>query len=206
MYIAIEGPKGSGKTTLVKNLKVFLTEKNIQFEILNITKKQEGFSLCEYLFDAFERLNIHFKLLKLYVYKNRAKFNTENCDFTKPIVVSDRSVLTDLASRITDADAAKKACSNYISSTIQSKIPAPDILLFLDFDVQKCHLRTLNRTKSECKKDGTIKKIRKSKWAFKKLIKQKGLIGLEQTKVINLKESDFPLSPEQIIKILEIEV
>lgn len=201
MYIAIEGPKGSGKSTLVESIKKFCIENDIDIAVYEPTRKTSAFSFCEVIFFLFEKLGINSNLLKKYTYKSREVVNSNKCDFKKELIVSDRSVLTNYSSRLTDSHTYN--IEEALSNKPPVVLPTPDILVFLDFDVHKCHLRTHGRSKQDNAADCSIKKIRKSKWAFKKLLLNKNLIGLEKTKIVSLDESYFPVRPEYIFNLIK---
>jgi thymidylate kinase len=134
MYIAIEGLKGSGKTSLVDKLILFLTAANINFSVMKPTKADDKNSLIEKIYAkySFMQRNSFFRAI---VYTHRAYVASKKTDWNSRLILGDRSIITSYITRW-----RRWFNSSYLSilfvNIMEPFMRPPDVVIFLQVSIE----------------------------------------------------------------------
>lgn len=131
MYIAIEGIKGTGKSTLLQTLLPFLKArlepKQHRIAILHPTKPIPEDHYLEREFYQHQNNDDYLRLL----YAARSNYHASHTDWSTDLIISDRSILTSLAVRWPHANLTP--IEHYKQVRAQENIIAiPDLVIQLD--------------------------------------------------------------------------
>ena len=135
LYIAIEGLDGSGKSTLVDNLSCKLSHDKRILQVARPTKSIEG------LDSLLERINMRYPTLsrndifRIFLYAERSRNATRHIDWSKGLILGDRSIVTSYATRWRRILGSRQM-SLLLVNIIESSIPAPDHILFLQLPLE----------------------------------------------------------------------
>ena len=134
MYIAIEGIKGTGKSTLLKTLtpylKTYCDSKQQCLAILQPTKPIPHGSYLQHSFAQPQNNDTYIRAL----YAERSNYHAACTDWNSDLIISDRSILTSLAVRWHDAIQDNLSPSEHYQKVRRQEylIAIPDIVIQLD--------------------------------------------------------------------------
>lgn len=194
MYICLEGVKGSGKSTLLQNIVCYFEQKNKDFEVASPTKPTPKNVWWEVLFKNFPFLK-KIDTLKQKLYIQRANWVAKHTNWTKKMVIGDRSIITSYVTRWQKWD-NPTICVNKID--VINTMPAPDYVLYLDISLDAVMKRLQNRVRDYGKEDETPQKVTADMQAYHDLKNGKYEVKrLKNTTWIGL---NAELSPENLLK------
>lgn len=142
MYICLEGIKGSGKSSLFNALCLKLVEKNIDFSTITPTKASNNFSILEWLNKKIfflQKIDYWNEL----IYSVRSNQAAKKTDWSKKIILGDRSVVTSYATRWTKWG-NPEICIERINKKHIS-IKAPDVVIYLNISLETALTRIKTR-------------------------------------------------------------
>jgi len=128
MYIAIEGVKGCGKSSLLKALTWQLRARGVTFDLLCPTRPMPAESPLE---QRLRHRGEQDDALVAEVYAARSNYHTSRVSFRVPLVLGDRSLFTSLASRWHLRDPRRPADHLEAVRSRESLIPYPQHVLYL---------------------------------------------------------------------------
>jgi len=181
MYIALEGLKGSGKSTLIERLeKEFLKKEKIEYSLMKQTLKDDKYSLIEKMFAKYSFLNNN-SFFRAIVYARRAYVATKKTNWNSQLILGDRSIITSYITRWRKWFNSPKLTVLFVN-IMEPFMHSPDVIIFLqvsienlirrmekrgifDIDSSVERLKTMDNAYSEI---GTykIKKTRQIKWIY----------------------------------------
>lgn len=154
MYIALEGIKGVGKTTILTHLKTLLAESigNHRFDLISPTRPTPDDHPLEVQYAQGPDND----KLREQVYAHRSNYHACRTDWQADMIIGDRSIITSLAVRWHRVNDGLSALSHF--EQVRAKehlIPIPDIVIQLDCDADKLLQRYALRkrcygTQEEC--------------------------------------------------------
>jgi thymidylate kinase len=130
-YVCLEGLDGSGKSTTIRTVSSMLESKGIYFDMCNPTQRipiandriENIFSCCI----LFQKSS----LWRAFVYARRAKWAARNTDWSRPLILGDRSIVTSYVTRWRKwLDCP--FFTIWLVDILESTIPAPDVVFYLD--------------------------------------------------------------------------
>ncbi|KAA0915604.1 deoxynucleoside kinase [Psychrobacter sp. ANT_WB68] len=134
MYIAIEGIKGTGKSTLLKTLTPYLkTYCNSNQQCLAILQPTKPIPQGSYLEHGFAQQQNNDTYIRA-LYAERSNYHAARTDWNSDLIISDRSILTSLAVRWHDAIQDNLSPSEHYQQVRSREclIAIPDIVIQLD--------------------------------------------------------------------------
>lgn len=147
MYIAIEGVKGTGKSTVFQALCERIDQRDIPHQTLIPTQPMPRFHVWE--------MAAHCKTIRAWdafkkrLYHVRSLYHCRRIDWQAPLVLGERSLLTSIVTRWPSSSCADTH-HDYIERTAQSKrhLPWPDVVIYLQapMDVLQQRLTQRQRT------------------------------------------------------------
>ena len=196
MYIAIEGLKGVGKSTLLDALCERLNAENVRFSLLAPTRPLSSASWVEAIAKkgAFLR---KYDVFCRYLYRYRSNQHARQADWNQPLILGDRSILTSLVTRWPTDNPAQQAQYIHQTKAQEHEIPWPDEVIYLQMPLEPLLLRLQHRQRDYGKQDECVERL---SWAFEAYqdLQHKGESlgmpsGLEWSLV------DASQSPEQVL-------
>lgn len=198
MYICIEGIKGSGKTTLVNELKYYFERSRREFEIASPTKPIPN-SYVERIFKIFRFLR-RIDVCNEYLYAARSNYVGKNIDWNCNLIIGDRSIITSYVTRWYKWS-TPEICVERVNR-LEKHIKVPDYIIFLDISVEKALERIKNRKRDYGSTDETPERLQQAISAYKEIYK----IGLDKLRKIEHKSKWFFVNADQAPKELFYEV
>lgn len=201
MYIAIEGVKGIGKSTLIKKIQDYLTNKNIKFDLACPTKPIKGGLIDEWLLKKASWL-FHYDVFKELIYAHRSNLAAKSTDWKAPLVIGDRSIITSYVTRLWKYQNPVKQIARV--DTLEPLMPAPDIVIYLQSDLKRVLARIRKRiSRNYGKEDETPEKIIEDNEAYKYIMNERPT-RLTKTKWIIVDANENPEKVfEKTIQIIE---
>lgn len=144
MYIALEGVKGSGKSTLVKTLHSYYKQNNIPIKLACPTARGSLFNLVELLIYLFPALRHHDKVNE-YLYALRSNLTALNIINYSGFILGDRSIVTSYAYRWNKWSDKNKFIERV--DRLEFLMPSPDYIIYLDVKPEVALKRISERPK-----------------------------------------------------------
>jgi len=173
MYIAIEGTKGTGKSTLLENLKRKLQQDGIDFQMFAPTKAMPKEIWWEKAYSDYCQDDIFLDSL----YTARANYHASQIDFDESLVLGDRSILTSYVTRWPHDDL--KSLLPYLDQIRQKEflVPLPDLVLYLDLPLEVTLTRLEQRKRHYGIYDEQVDRLLQAKNAYEFLLQNKNQLG-----------------------------
>lgn len=181
MYIAIEGVKGTGKSSLTEALEQLLRAAKIDFQTYAPTRPVPSFIQCE---QVKQQTMLTDEKLAL-MYTHRANYHAQHTDFSLPLILGDRSILTSFVTRFPDELEKVPTYLNKIRQQ-QPKVPVPDLVLYLDAPVNVIQKRLANRQRNYGLHDECLERIQATQYTYNWLFENKELAGFPDIKIHTL--------------------
>jgi thymidylate kinase len=167
MYIAIEGIKGSGKSTIINELVQDCIQSKLEYDIFPITAPMsEHHPFEEKLRECPEIISSDDFVEKLFLH--RAYWHQRKISWKSPIVIGDRSIATACVTRWN-----KWGDPNYTCNRVKYQyagIMKPKKIIWLDTEIEFASKNISKRLqKSTGIYDETVDKLYESKEAYSKL-------------------------------------
>ena len=176
MYIALEGTKGTGKSTLLEALKLKLQQEKIDFQIFAPTKTMPQDSWWEKAYTDYCQDDVYLESL----YTARANFHASQIDFKHNLILGDRSILTSFVTRWPHQDHHQLAdYLNYIQKK-EFLVPLPDLVLYLDLPLEITLQRLSQRKRQYGLYDEQAERLLQAKNAYETLLQHKNQLGFTQ--------------------------
>jgi thymidylate kinase len=189
MYIAIEGVKGIGKSTLLEKLQDYFLQQQIHFTVACPTKPISNRTISEWL---FEKMPWVFQAdgLKEMLYAHRSNVVAKATNWNVPLVIGDRSIVTSYATRLWKYQSPTMQIERV--DVLEPLIPAPDVVIYLKADLNKVLARIRKRV-SRCygKEDENPNKIIQDCKAYEYIMQVKPA-RLNKTKWVVVDASQKP--------------
>ena len=145
MYIALEGLKGSGKSTILHLLRKKLEDAKIPYQDFSPTKPMLDYNWMEFLNRWCPMLK-NFDMWCENLYAARAKHAANKINWTGQLILGDRSILTSYVTRwFKWGDPIH--CINRVNR-MQANIPGPDVVIYLSLDLSKIIKRVQVRNRN----------------------------------------------------------
>lgn len=146
VYICLEGLKGAGKTTLFNYLVSRLEEENVDFSTVSPTRSTGESSLIERLFIKYPSLKER-RFPRIFLYAHRSNFAAKNADWSKPLILGERSLTTSYATKWSSSP-LRKWFNLSVINLLENKIKAPDHVIYLDVPYEVLRNRIEKRDKA----------------------------------------------------------
>jgi thymidylate kinase len=180
MYIAIEGLKGSGKTTLINKLIVFLKAKKIDFSVMSPTKADGKDSMLEKLFAKCSFMQNN-SFLRAIVYARRAYTASKKTDWSAQLILGDRSIVTSYITRWRRWFNNHYLTILFVSIT-EPFMRLPDVIIFLQVSIENLIQRMRKRGIIDI--DSSMERLNKMNNAYNEIITEKPIKKLDHIKWI----------------------
>ena len=173
MYIAIEGTKGTGKSTLLENLKRKLQQDGIDFQMFAPTKAMPEEIWWEKAYSDYCQDDVFLESL----YTARANYHASQIDFDGSLVLGDRSILTSYVTRWPHDDL--KCLLPYLDQIRQKEflVPLPDLVLYLDLPLEVTLTRLEQRKRHYGIYDEQVDRLLQAKNAYEFLLQHKNQLS-----------------------------
>ena len=132
MYIAIEGIKGIGKSTLMDKLQNHLQYQHLAFTVACPTRPLKDGSVAEWCYNNFPCLFASDTAKEL-LYAHRSNVVAKQTDWNLPLIIGDRSIVTSYATRLWKYGSPIKQIQRV--DALEPLMPAPDAVIYLKADI-----------------------------------------------------------------------
>ena len=175
MYIAIEGTKGTGKSTLIDALTQKLENNGIDFQCFAPTKPMPKDSWWEKAYRDFSQDDVYLDSL----YTARANYHASKTDFDNGLVLGDRSILTSCVTRWPHDDLNRLV--PYLQQIRQKEflVPLPDLVLYLDLPLEVTLARLAKRERHYGLSDERAERLQQAQQAYHTLLQYKDQLGFK---------------------------
>lgn len=173
MYIAIEGIKGTGKSTLIEALTVKLKNSAMDFQCFAPTKPMPSHMWWEKAYSNFSQDDAYVEAL----YTARANYHASKTDFDCSLVLGDRSILTSCVTRWPHDDL--NTLVPYLNHIRQKQflVPLPDLVLYLDLPLEVTLTRLAKRERHYGLMDEKAERLQQAQQAYTTLLQYKDQLG-----------------------------
>ena len=177
MYIALEGTKGTGKSTIFSQLEIALQYDGIQFATFSPTKPMPTDLWWEKAYAQYSEVDQFIEEL----YHARANNHAKKISFDEPLVLGDRSILTSFVTRWPQES---QKLHEYIQHTRAQEyaVPVPDMVIYLDLPIEVTLQRLANRERNYGLRDEQIERLIQTKMAYEEFFKFKNELGFTALK------------------------
>ena len=177
MYIALEGTKGTGKSTIFSQLEIALQYDGIQFATFSPTKPMPTDLWWEKAYAQYSEVDQFIEEL----YHARANHHAKKISFDEPLVLGDRSILTSFVTRWPQES---QKLHEYIQHTRAQEyaVPVQDMVIYLDLPIEVTLQRLANRERSYGLRDEQIERLIQAKMAYEEFFKFKNELGFTALK------------------------
>ena len=177
MYIALEGTKGTGKSTIFSQLEIALQYDGIQFVTFSPTKPMPTDLWWEKAYAQYSEVDQFIEEL----YHARANHHAKKISFDEPLVLGDRSILTSFVTRWPQES---QKLHEYIQHTRAQEyaVPVPDMVIYLDLPIEVTLQRLANRERNYGLRDEQIENLIQAKMAYEEFFKFKNELGFTALK------------------------
>lgn len=174
MYIALEGTKGVGKSTVLSQLKTVLSNDDVEFTSFCPTKAMPEHMWWEQAYTQYANDDGFINDL----YTARANYHAQHTDFSSSFVLGDRSMLTSFVTRWPQQSQNIEA---YIQKIKQQEysVPLPDLVIYLDLPIDENLQRLAKRTRDYGLYDEQSERLIQAKYAYEQFFKRKNELGFE---------------------------
>lgn len=178
MYIALEGIKGVGKSTLLAHLRDWLDRANIDYQLLSPTKPMPAHLWWEELatIARFEQDDQFRQAL----YAARSNYHAAQINFERGLVLGDRSILTSMVTRWDQTQRLGISPRHYVDYVrrIEWVIPLPDHVILLDVSDEVLLPRLAARQRHYGKQDECLERLHAARAAYHALEEHADCLGL----------------------------
>ena len=200
MYIALEGTKGTGKSTIFNQLELALQYDGVKFASFSPTKPMPTDLWWEKAYAQYSEVDQFIEEL----YHARANHHAKNISFDQPLILGDRSILTSIITRWPN-DPQK--LHSYIKNIRAQEyaVPIPDIVIYLDLPLEVTLQRLANRERNYGLRDEQIENLIKAKNAYEEFFKLKNELGFSEMRYqifdANQNETELCSKIHNLVKI-----
>lgn len=188
MYIAFEGLKGTGKSTLLENLQLWLWTNGMDFAPLSPTSAMPEHLWWEQTANEPQYQNDDEFLQSLYA--ARSNYHASQCDLHHSLILGDRSILTSLATRWHLATDKAAYCQQV--RALEHLIPWPDHVILLDCSDDLLLQRYAKRQRDYGLQDETPQRLQQIRHAYQDLQTHNGqLIPMMQWHAVDSSQYDL---------------
>lgn len=188
MYIAFEGLKGTGKSTLLENLQMWLWTNGMDFAPLSPTSVIPEHSWWEQAANEPRYQNDDEFLQALYA--ARSNYHASKCNLQQSLILGDRSILTSLATRWHLATDKAAYCKQV--RALEHLIPWPDHVILLDCSNELLIQRYAQRQRDYGKQDEAPQRLQQIRTAYQDLHTHTGqLIPMMQWHAVDSSQYDL---------------
>lgn len=193
MYIAIEGTKGTGKSTLLENLEHKLQQEGIDFQMFAPAKAMPKDTWWEKAYADHCQDDVYLDSL----YTARANYHASKIDFNASLVLGDRSMLTSFVTRWPHDDLNRLV--PYLNQIRQKEflVPLPDLVFYLDLPLEVTLARLAQRERHYGLLDEKVERLQQAQQAYNTLLQYKDQLGFAnmQYQLINANQH-----PEDVLE------
>ena len=172
MYIVLEGVKGTGKSTLLEHLQVWLWTHGMDFVPLSPTRPMPAHLWWEQAANEGQYQQQDDFLQALYA--ARSNYHARHCDLTHRLILGDRSILTSLATRWHIHEDKAAYCQQV--RAMESVIPWPDHVIWLDCPDETLMGRFKQRQRCYGQQDETLMRLQQVRQAYQDLQQHTGTL------------------------------
>ena len=172
MYIALEGLKGTGKSTLFQQLEFALRCEGIMFETFSPTKPMPTDLWWEKAYAQYSEVDQFIEEL----YCARANHHAKNTNFNAPLILGDRSMLTSFVTRWPRENCKLKPYIQHVQAQ-EYEVPIPDLVIYLDLPIETTLQRLANRQRNYGLHDEQIERLIQAKQAYEEFFMRKDELG-----------------------------
>lgn len=177
MYIALEGTKGTGKSTLFQQLEFALKCDGVEFQTFSPTKPMPVDIWWEQAYAQHVDNDAYIDAL----YTARANHHAQLADFNAPLVLGDRSILTSFVTRWPSDSSKIKSYIQQVRS-MEYAVPIPDLVIYLDLPIDITLDRLAHRQRNYGLFDEQISRLIDTKLAYETFFKLKNELGFSELK------------------------
>jgi thymidylate kinase len=176
MYIAIEGLKGVGKSTLLDHLKGWLELAGVDYQMLCPTRAMPHQTWWEHA--AQNSQYIQDDEFRQALYAARSNYHSSQIDWSRELILGDRSIITSLVTRWEKT--RRMPALNYIQQVRQQEynISLPDHVIVLDLSDRVLLPRLAQRQRCYGKHDECLSRLQAARRAYSQIEQQADLLGL----------------------------
>jgi thymidylate kinase len=177
MYIAIEGVKGVGKSTLLHHLKGWLELAGVDYQMLCPTRPMPEYCWWEHAArysdyiddDAFRQA----------LYAARSNHHASQIDWSRELILGDRSIITSLVTRWEQTQ--RMPASQYVQQVRQQEyaIMLPDHVIVLDLPDRVLLPRLAQRRRRYGKHDECLARLHAARSAYHQIEQHAATLGLD---------------------------
>lgn len=177
MYIALEGTKGTGKSTLFQQLESALKCDGVEFQTFSPTKPMPIDIWWEQAYAQHADNDAYVDAL----YTARANHHAQLADFNAPLILGDRSILTSFVTRWPNDPSKIESYIKQVRS-MEYAVPIPDLVIYLDLPVDVTLNRLAQRQRNYGLFDEQIERLIDTKLAYEAFFKLKNELGFNELK------------------------